>query len=451
MPAASQLPSAPGAEAAATDGSAPGSNLLPAPTKPQMLRGNPLVVGDEAGAHNFASLHAACSNAKSGDVIELRFNGRRFEKPITISNIKLTIRAGQGYQPVIIFRPEIIDSVKYLPSMLSVAGGQLNVSNVHWELDLPRNVPAEWALFETRRAELLQFQRCTFTIRNASLGQTAYHASVAFFDIKAPPGTGTIAMDPTAMEEQIVTLSLQDCLARGEAALLRDNELQAVRLNWDNGLLATSEQLLVAAGGPSQPRQLGHVQLNLRHVTAMIRGGLALLTNREDAPYQLLTEINCDDSIFVSMTKPALIEQRGSDRIEEYATRLQWSGDHDFFDGFEVFWKILNTAAETRSRQHRFEDWQDLWRKQSRWQVAGKNVVRWRALPGAERAFHTHAPNDYALAPEAADNPALGGAGDGLDAGCVAKQLPSLPSDERGETKPVPRSSPPPPRNLDGS
>jgi serine/threonine-protein kinase len=438
-------------QAASPEGAAPGSNLLPATTKPQLLRGSPLVVGDEGGAHNFTSLQAACSNAKNGDVIELRFNGRRSEKPITISNIKLTIRAGQGYQPVIVFRPEIIDSVKYLPSMLSVAGGQLNASNVHWELDLPRNVPAEWALFEARRAELLQFQRCTFTIRNASLGQTAYHAGIAFFDIKAPPGTGTITMDPTVMEEQIVTISLQDCLARGEAALLRNNELQAVRLNWDNGLLATSEQLLIAAGGPSQPRQLGHVQLNLRHVTAMMRAGLALLTNREDAPYQLLTEINCDDSIFVSTAKPAFVEQRGSDRIEDYATRLQWSGDHDFFDGFEVFWQILNTAAETGSRQHRFEDWQDLWRKQSRWQVAGKNAVRWRALPGAERAFHAHTPNDYALESEAANNPALGGAGDGLDAGCIIGQLPGLPSGEPGEPKPAPRSAPPPPRNLDGS
>ena len=437
--------------AAPAEDAAPGSNPAPATTKPLGVRSSPLIVGDEGGAHTYASLHAACSNAKNGDVIELRFNGRRHEKPITISNIKLTIRAGQGYQPVVVFRPEIIDAVKYLPSMLSVAGGQLHVSNVHWELDLPRNVPAEWALFETRRAELLQFQRCTFTIRNASLGQSAYHASVAFFDIKAPPGTGSIAMDPTVMEEQIVTINLQHCLARGEAAFMRDNELQAVRLNWDNGLLATSEQLLMAAGGPAQPRQLGHVQLNLRHVTAMIHGGLALLTNREDAPYQLLTEINCDDSIFVTTARAALVEQRGADRVDEYATRLQWSGDHDFFDGFDVFWRILNTANETASKQLRFEGWQNLWRKQSRWQVAGKSAVRWRGLPGAERAFSTHTPSDYALESDGANNPVLGGASDGLDAGCVARQLPMLPPEERTEPKPAPRSAPALPRNLDGS
>jgi serine/threonine-protein kinase len=449
---ANRLQSPPGAKAAQEAETAEGDSTGGAVsnTPATTLRGNVLAVGDDAGPHNFASLHAACSSAKSGDTIELRFNGRCVEKPITIANTKLTIRAGAGYQPVVVFKPALIDSVKFLPSMLSVAGSQLSVSGVHWELDLPRNVPAEWSLFETRRAELLEFERCTFTIRNASLGQTAYHAGVAFFDIKAPPGTGTIAMDPTVMEEQIVTISLRHCLARGEAALLRDNELQAVRLNWDNGLLATSEPLLVAAGGPSQPRQLGHIQLNLRHLTAMIRGGLALLTNREDAPYQLLTEIGADDSIFVSTARPALVEQRGSDRVDEYTARLQWSGDHDFFDGFDVFWRINNTAAGTNPRQHRFDDWQDLWRKQSRWQLAGKDSVRWLGLPAAERAYHTHTPSDYALAAESGDNPALAGASDGLDAGCLAKQLPTLPPEESVEPRAAPRA-PAPPRNLDGS
>jgi serine/threonine-protein kinase len=414
-------------------------------------RENLLVVGDEAGPGTYATLNAACSNAKSGDAIELRYTGRRPEKPITISNKKLTIRAGQDYEPIVAFRPEPVGSAKYLPSMLNVAGGQLSVSDVHWELDMPRDAPADLALFETRGAEIVQFQRCTFTIRNASPGQTAYHTGVAFFDIKAPPGLGSMAKDPSAVEEQIVTVSLQDCVARGEAAMLRANELQAVRLKWDNGLLATSERLLVAAGGPSQPRQGGHVQLYLNHVTAMVKSGLALMTNREDAPYQVLTEINCDNSIVASTAKPPLIEQRGSDSIQEYLTRLQWSGDHDFFDGFDIFWQILNTASETNSKQQRFDDWQNFWRGQSRWQIADKNGVRWRGLPPVDRPYHSHTPSDYALDPESAGNLALGAASDGLDAGCVARRLPRLPADEPAAAHPAPRNLPALPRNLDGS
>ncbi|MBI3838145.1 MAG: protein kinase [Planctomycetia bacterium] len=419
-------------------------------SKPIAPRDGLLTVSDgPAGAGNYATLHAACSDAKSGDIIELRYNGRRLEKAITISNLKLTIRAGEQYQPVVVFRPEP-DPVKFPPSMLSIAGGQLNVSNVHWELDLPRDVPADWALFETRRADLVRFEKCTFTVRNASLGQTAYHAGVAFFDIKAPPGTNVMAMDPNVMEDQIVTIELQHCIARGEAAFVRSNELQAFRLTWDNGLLATSERLLVAAGGPSQPRQLGHTQLHLAHLTAMLHNGLALLINSEDAPYQLLTEIDCVDSILVSTARPPLIEQRGSDRIEEYLARLQWNGDRDFFAGFETFWQILNNAEAAGSKQMSFADWQQFW-GDSRSRLATRDSVVWKHLPGTNRPFHTHTPNDYALDLDVTHKGASGGASDGLDAGCLVKQLPLLPPDERGETKPTPRNSILPARGANGS
>jgi hypothetical protein len=422
---------------------------VPPKSKPPAPREGLLTVSDAAaGAGNYATLHAACSDAKSGDIIELRYNGRRLEKAITIPNLKLTIRAGDQFQPVVVFRPEP-DPVKFPPSMLSVAGGQLYVSNVHWELDLPRDLPPEWALVETRRADLVRFEKCTFTIRNASLGQTAYHAGVAFFDIKAPPGTATM-MDPNVMEDQIVAIELQHCIARGEASLVRSNELQAFRFSWDNGLLATSERLLVAAGGPSQSRQLGHNQLYLSHLTAMLHNGLALLTNSEDAPYQLLTEIDCADSILVSTARPPLVEQRGSDSIEEYLTRLQWHGQRDWFAGFGAFWQIDINAEAAGSKQMSFADWQQRW-GESRSHLATNDAIAWKHLPGANRPFHTHSPNDYALDLDVIPKGDLGDAGGGQDAGFVAKQLPLLPPDERGEIKSAPRNSISPARGSKGS
>jgi hypothetical protein len=74
----------------------------------------------------------------------------------------------------------------------------------------------------------------------------------------------------------------------------------------------------------------------------------------------------------------------------------------------------------------RFDDWQDFWRGQSRQQVSGSGAVVWQALPDANRPFHTHLPADYALDATAAGNAAVGGAGDGFDAGCRLKLLPSL-------------------------
>ena len=209
-------------------------------------------------------------------------------------------------------------TLKYPPTKLTVAGGQWLVSGVQFEFTVPRDLPIDWALVETRRAELVNFTGCAMTIRNASFGQASFQTGVAFFDVKATPGTGGMTMNHEVVEEQVGTIHLQDCVARGEAVFLRDNDLQPVRLIWDNGLLATSERMIVANGGPSQPRQAGQIQVQLRHVTAMIQGGLALLSNSQDAPYQLQAEINCDDCILVSKAKSPLIEE-GKSLLEHLA------------------------------------------------------------------------------------------------------------------------------------
>jgi hypothetical protein len=391
---------------------------------------------DEHGDHVYSSLHAACGNAKNGDTIELRFNGRKREEPITLTNRKLTVRAGDGFQPVVVFRPEL-NALKYPPGMLTVLGGQLHVANVHFELDLPRDVPGEWALVETRQAELLRFEQSSFTIRNASLGQAAFHAGVVFFDIKAAPGTG-MAMDPAAaMDPQTVTIDLENCVARGEGTLVRDNDLQPLRLHWDNGLLATSERLLVAAGGPTAPRQVGDVQINLSHVTAMCGDGLALLTNSQDEPYQLYAKFNCSDSILASRGSAPLVEQRGPDSVEQYQDRMQWSGERGYFDGLDVFWRIVNGTTQAKSRELSFDQWRAFWTGPNTSLENG--AVSWQGLPGTERPYWAHVPQDYAL-----------GARDGSDAGAMALQLPILPSDPNPETLDADRKKSTPDRDAPG-
>ncbi len=276
--------------------------------------------------------------------------------------------------------------------MVSVAGGQLVASGIHWELDLPPNSPVVKSLFETRRADLLDFQRCTFTIR----GQPLYHAGVAFFDIQAPPGSNSMGMGGTAMEGHVVTINLQNCVARGEATLLRDAELQSVRLTWDNGLLATSERLFVADGDSLLPRQEAHAELVLRSVTVMVGSGLALLTNSLEAPYQLVTDLRCYDCIIATTGSSPLVEQRGSAGIDEFLSQFRWSGVGDYFYGFNVFWQIMSSSSQPPSRQFDFSQWQDHWQFTSSNLSSGRDAVVFEGLPARSRAYHEHVPADYA-------------------------------------------------------
>ncbi|HEX5447003.1 MAG TPA: protein kinase [Pirellulales bacterium] len=383
-----------------------------------------LFVSDQPGPGAFSSLHAACSEAKDGDTIELRYDGNRAsERPIEISNKRLTIRPGEGFRPIVLFQPQPeANPFKDPPAMFSVSGGELTAGDIEWQFVLPANVPPHWALFETRGCELLAFRHCTFTVE----GPVAYQSRVAFFDIKAPPGGNSMNMGGDTLQVPAVNIRLQDCIARGEASFLRDDDLQSVRLDWDNGLLAVSDRLFVAGGNSLQPRHDVRAELTLRHVTAMVASGLALLTNSVEAPYQPMTQIRCDDCIIAAKNRAPLVEQRGSDRIDQYQTRFQWSGDHNFFDGFDVFWQIMNASGQSGSKQLDFEQWCQLWQGSSRAQIAGPDAVVWTGLPGDDRPFHTHIPSDYTLDDDLAASIAADGTTVSRDAGVRAFDLPAV-------------------------
>ncbi len=216
-----------------------------------------------------------------------------------------------------------------------------------------------------------------------------------------------------------MAIELSDCIARGEATLLRANELQSVRLSWNNGLLATSERLLSVAGGSTLPRQAGHVQIDLVHVTAAVHGGLALLANSEEAPYQLTTEIKCSDSILVGPASAAVIQQKGIDSVEAFRKRLQWTGHRNVYEGFDVFWTIVNPVASAEPVQLDFDELDKLAGGSSETRPL-YDVIGWKDVPAARRALHNHTPDDYLLPNSLATEE--------VDAGCRFDQLPALPT-----------------------
>ena len=281
------------------------------------------------GRARFPSLEAACSKAETGDEIELRFSGRRESHPIDLGSRMLTISGGEGFQPIIVFRPAEPtekDPVTYSRSMISVASRPLTLVNLAIELDVPRDVPADsWSMFQILGATQIRLDRCWLTIRNASDQLASYHPDVAFFRVKSPPGADP-AVDPGAPSSPStsITIKLTDSVARGEAAFLRTETLQPVDLSWENGLLATTECLLSAAGGAESPRAEDVRKIHLTHLTATLRGGLYRMRNTPSAAFQLPTRIESSDSIFLGLTGVPLVEQSGMDSAEESRRLLQW-------------------------------------------------------------------------------------------------------------------------------
>ena len=109
-----------------------------------------------------------------------------------------------------------------------------------------------------------------------------------------------MAVDSTPAATPLATIELTDCVARGEAVFLSVEDLQPVYLLWDNGLLATTDQLLTVGGGQAAPKPDEMLRLELRHLTAAVRGGLCRLSATPANPYQLTVQFVCTDDIILT-------------------------------------------------------------------------------------------------------------------------------------------------------
>ncbi len=395
--------------------------------RPAVARPGVLVVApDRAGAGMHPSLMAALGAAKTGDVIELDFDGRREERPLTLSNTSIKIRAAEGRRPVIVFRPADADPVGYPRSMVTVAGGSLTTSDVQWELDVPRKISADaWTLFETRRAELLRIERAVLTVRNASSGGSAFHPAVAVFDTKSPPGSDSMAMKTGAMPAG--SIEITDSLVRGEATILRSDELEPVRFSLARTLVVTTETLLLTRGANAQARPGAKTQIELHGVTALVFGGLARMSDDDSSTHLLSASIHADDALLVTAADVAWLDQRGIDSAERFQELVDWSATRVVFAGTNQFWRMTNTISG-QSAQLDFAAWEAFWgpSRQTDCRHLGETLL---ARPTARDAASATTPS----AVSAAIRPAIVEEGESTNLpGCDLDQLP-LPAAEATE------------------
>jgi hypothetical protein len=217
------------------------------------------------------------------------------------------------------------------------------------------------------------------------------------------------------------SLQLKNSVVRGEARFARANEPLAVQISWENGLLAITQKLLTVKGAPSEPKPSGQMQINLQHVTACLPSGMLQIESTPDAPLLLPLEVNASDCIFRGNSEP-LIDQSGADEPEELRRRIAWTGDRNFYEGFDCWWRIGGPGTSETALKMGFADWRAFWAAREIQPSADR--VSWRNLPSADRDVHLQKPADYALG--AGENPAHNSASDGHDAGMLIDLLPAL-------------------------
>jgi hypothetical protein len=380
-----------------------------------------------SGTDTYPTLAAACAAAATGDVVMLRYSGPRQESPLALRNLKLTIRAAEGHQPVVVFRPAEMDPALRTSAMLSLSGSRLTLIHVGLVLEVPREAAADqWSLLESRPAEMIRLEKCWLSINNTSAQLGAYHSDVAFIRVRSGPGAGNLIPREAAASPHRVAIELLDCVLRGEAVVLCAHDQWPIQFSWENGLLVTSERLLAAVGGERTPSPGESIQIGLGHVTAAVRGGLCRFAPSPSGPRLMPTQIECRNSILIGDPTAALVEHADATDVDAVRQGIVWNGDRNFYEGFGSFWTIRPAGATASAEAMLWDAWRELWGPHKE-NASNWGRVQWKQLPPADRPISSHVPADYALNPSGASaNPAIGAAGDGRDAGCLFDRLPPL-------------------------
>lgn len=388
-----------------------------------------VLVVDPTGVaeQSFPSLFAACSMARSGDVIELRFNGRHAERPVVIANQNLTIRAPRGYLPVLVFRPssEIPDGER---GMISVSGGRVTVVDVALEVELDGDSPRTGiSLFELRAAEGIVLRNCSLSVRDlawdrSSVVRAAMMTLASPFATSAmPPSDADDVVDPTVIE-------LENCLARGEATFLASPDLWPFSLSWDNGLVALSGRLLEAQGALMPFSAEAENEIDLRHLTMVVPRGMCRFAAAGPSVYFLPTDVRLADSLVQVSGSGALIEHVGINPLSQTPPIFSWRGQRNVYDVLSLWRTGADGEMPLSGTNKEFNDWVSIWK--DRESQARQLPIAWQRVSPATRPMHLRTLSDYLLDPTHLGNiVAIASASDGRDLGMDATQMPVAPGE----------------------
>ncbi|WLD10065.1 serine/threonine-protein kinase [Planctellipticum variicoloris] len=395
-----------------------------------------IVVLDSAGgktaARSYPSLEAACTDAKDGAIVELRYNGRwgAVERPIRLTNKRLTIRAGSvrngnGFRPIVEFAPQTLPSDPADSRMITITGGALEVHNVAFHLNLAEYLPADrWAVYSLQRAEKLDLRGVHLTVSNP------HRQTAAVVESTTPPGQALTAMSmmKTGIAAAGADLSIGRSLIRGGAELLHVSDAAPLRVNVVDSAFALEEVLLHVVGPMDSPPDNVSVRLDLSHATCLLGNGLALLESADEFGSRLLpVQISARNNLIALRGDHALLEIRSAaDTVDDVRQQFTFGGERNFYDQLGDFWRITpgpgdRSAADTM----KFEEWQRFWGSGEL--NSSQNLpLDWGGRNFA-RSLSEIVIDDLRL-DERTANPLVGGATDGLDIGAPLEDLPSTAS-----------------------
>ena len=322
----------------------------------------PFVLQRSTGAtESFRTLKAAVADARSGDVVLLRYNGYPddllTQPPVRIVGMDLIIRAADGFRPTLVFdgAPEGTVSPG---QMISLRGnGKLTLLDVDLRVVARDDLTADrWSLFHCTGPNKIDLSNVSIDCQNAD-GQPA-----ALFDLVGD----TSATEAGSVAE--TEISLDRVICRAESDGIRIASQARGRIQLRNCGIALKGSLIDNRGDASMTPSRGAVEVVLNHVTCLTSGPMLKMddtdSNQPGGVQRLIPRLSVrsEGSVFAGQgTDRRLMLTDGSSFVEELETVVSWNGFNNLYDGFEIYWQIETSAPNYASRRQDFAQWIRYW------------------------------------------------------------------------------------------
>jgi serine/threonine protein kinase len=324
-----------------------------------------LLQGSDGGIKSFRTLKAAVADARSGDVVLLRYNGYPddlpAQPPVRIVGMNLIIRAADGFRPTLEF-DGVAEAAVSPGQMFNLRSqGSLTMRDIDLRLIVRDELAADrWSLFHCEGPNRVSLENVSIECQNPD-GQPA-----AIFDL-TDESTGPV--DNAGRPESEFTLSRVIC--RADADAFRIACQPRGRIHLKNCGFALNGTLMQLRGDSSMQPTRGALEVVLDHVTCIHAAPMIHMNDgdeRKGGTQRTLprVSISSEASVFAGVGPDSrLLASEGNSYLEDIESIVSWNGFTNLYDGHSVFWDIETSALDYSSRRLDFAQWNQLWQNRS--------------------------------------------------------------------------------------
>jgi serine/threonine protein kinase len=228
-------------------------------------------------------------------------------------------------------------------------GGVVRWDNVQFEWSPGSGINRAPAMIELRDTQRTAFYECIFTARTNELEKSSLEAPV-FLRVESTITSGMMNPEMMAGNPIDTVIDLSDCIARGDATLLKAAPSATLTLRWSEGLFASSTRLAEFRGVSRRPIAQSKVKVELTRVTVQALEGLVRTSTSPDEPYAVPTHLELRESFISAPPNVALVENYRQDAGSQFDTApLLVDGEGNTYFAAEILWANKSGAGKTES------------------------------------------------------------------------------------------------------